>query len=264
MSVYDYQDEQAREDSLEAAHAAIREGKLIVLPTDTVYGIGADAFNAEAVQALLEAKGRGRDVPPPVLVGDSGVLHALGVDFPPIVEDLVDEYWPGALTIIVKAQPSLMWDLGETAGTVALRMPNHEAALALLKKTGPLAVSSANRHGKEAATSIMNAATQLGDAVEVYIDAGTSPGGVPSTIIDATVDPIEILRPGAISEEEIVEKFGPIFTPEDEPHESEEPVKNDSPAPDESAVKESGTAEDADAVGPATDHAPEGKDPSYG
>ncbi len=227
MSVYDYLNEDTREESLDAATSAIREGKLIVLPTDTVYGIGADAFNADAVGRLLDAKGRGREVPPPVLVGDPNVLHALGVDFPPIVEDLVDEYWPGALTVIVKAQPSLMWDLGETAGTVALRMPNHEAALALLKKTGPLAVSSANRHGRSAATSVMTAATQLGDSVDVYLDAGDSPLGTSSTIIDATVDPIQILRHGAITEDTIVERFGPVFTADEE--DGEEPTENPTP-----------------------------------
>lgn len=214
VSVYDYTDESTRDEALEAAAAAVKDGKLIVLPTDTVYGIGADAFNKDAVQALLDAKGRGREFPPPVLIGDPNVMHALGFDIPPIIEDLVEEYWPGALTVIVKAQPSLHWDLGNTKGTVALRMPDHEAAIALLKKTGPLAVSSANKHGGDAAKSVMDAAVQLGDAVEVYVDGGKSRIGESSTIIDATVNPPEILRRGALSEEEIVAKFGEIFTPE--------------------------------------------------
>ena len=214
VSVYDYTDESTRDEALEAAAAAVKDGKLIVLPTDTVYGIGADAFNKDAVQALLDAKGRGREFPPPVLIGDPNVMHALGLDIPPIIEDLVEEYWPGALTVIVKAQPSLHWDLGNTKGTVALRMPDHEAAIALLKKTGPLAVSSANKHGGDAAKSVMDAAVQLGDAVEVYVDGGKSRIGESSTIIDATVNPPEILRRGALSEEEIVAKFGEIFTPE--------------------------------------------------
>ncbi len=223
VSVYDYTDESTRDEALEAAATAVKDGKLLVLPTDTVYGIGADAFNKDAVQALLDAKGRGRQFPPPVLIGDPNVMHALGLDIPPIIEDLVEEYWPGALTVIVKAQPSLHWDLGETKGTVALRMPDHEAAIALLKKTGPLAVSSANKHGGEPAKSVMDAAVQLGDAVEVYLDGGTSRIGESSTIIDATVNPPEILRHGALSEEEIVEKFGEIFTPEktEDPEEGE-------------------------------------------
>ncbi|MCT1716358.1 L-threonylcarbamoyladenylate synthase [Dermabacter hominis] len=242
VSVYDYTDESTRDEALEAATAAVKDGKLIVLPTDTVYGIGADAFNKDAVQALLDAKGRGREFPPPVLIGDPNVMHALGFDIPPIIEDLVEEYWPGALTVIVKAQPSLHWDLGNTKGTVALRMPDHEAAIALLKKTGPLAVSSANKHGGDAAKSVMDAAVQLGDAVEVYVDGGKSRIGESSTIIDATVNPPEILRRGALSEAEIVAKFGEIFTPEkpvqpEDEHEGEgaETPQEHSPAGEDKA-----------------------------
>ena len=242
VSVYDYTDESTRDEALEAAAAAVKDGKLIVLPTDTVYGIGADAFNKDAVQALLDAKGRGREFPPPVLIGDPNVMHALGFDIPPIIEDLVEEYWPGALTVIVKAQPSLHWDLGNTKGTVALRMPDHEAAIALLKKTGPLAVSSANKHGGDAAKSVMDAAVQLGDAVEVYVDGGKSRIGESSTIIDATVNPPEILRRGALSEAEIVAKFGEIFTPEkpvqpEDEHEGEgaETPQEHSPAGEDKA-----------------------------
>ncbi|MCT1866470.1 L-threonylcarbamoyladenylate synthase [Dermabacter sp. p3-SID358] len=238
VSVYDYTDESTRDEALEAAATAVKDGHLIVLPTDTVYGIGADAFNKDAVQALLDAKGRGRQFPPPVLIGDPNVMHALGLDIPPIIEDLVEEYWPGALTVIVKAQPSLHWDLGETKGTVALRMPDHEAAIALLKKTGPLAVSSANKHGGDPAKSVMDAAVQLGDAVEVYLDGGKSRIGESSTIIDATVNPPEILRRGALSEEEIVEKFGEIFTPE----------KPEVPAEPESTSEAEPTSENSEAV----------------
>lgn len=233
VSVYDYTDESTRDEALEAAATAVKDGKLIVLPTDTVYGIGADAFNKDAVQALLDAKGRGREFPPPVLIGDPNVMHALGLDIPPIIEDLVEEYWPGALTVIVKAQPSLHWDLGNTKGTVALRMPDHEAAIALLKKTGPLAVSSANKHGGDAAKSVMDAAVQLGDAVEVYVDGGKSRIGESSTIIDATVNPPEILRRGALSEEEIVAKFGEIFTPEKPVRPEDEREDEGSEAPQE-------------------------------
>lgn len=233
VSVYDYTDESTRGEALEAAATAVKDGKLIVLPTDTVYGIGADAFNKDAVQALLDAKGRGREFPPPVLIGDPNVMHALGLDIPPIIEDLVEEYWPGALTVIVKAQPSLHWDLGNTKGTVALRMPDHEAAIALLKKTGPLAVSSANKHGGDAAKSVMDAAVQLGDAVEVYVDGGKSRIGESSTIIDATVNPPEILRRGALSEEEIVAKFGEIFTPEEPARPEDEHEGEGAEAPQE-------------------------------
>src|SRR5690606_37688672 len=222
VSVHDTQNPETREDALAAAVDAVRGGGLIVLPTDTVYGIGADAFTPQAVQDLLEAKGRGRDTPPPVLIGDHAVLMALATDLPEYVEDLAEALWPGALTIILTAQPSLTWDLGETRGTVALRMPEDETALELLRRTGPLAVSSANRHGKPAATSVLDAATQLGDAVEEYLDGGAARIGASSTILDATVTPAEIVREGAITKQQIIDVVGDIFTaPEPEPSEEE-------------------------------------------
>ena len=222
MSVHDTQNPETREDALAAAVDAVRGGGLIVLPTDTVYGIGADAFTPQAVQDLLEAKGRGRDTPPPVLIGDHAVLMALATDLPEYVEDLAEALWPGALTIILTAQPSLTWDLGETRGTVALRMPEDETALELLRRTGPLAVSSANRHGKPAATSVLDAATQLGDAVEVYLDGGAARIGASSTILDATVTPAEIVREGAITKQQIIDVVGDIFTaPEPAPCEED-------------------------------------------
>lgn len=238
MSVHDTQNPESREDALQAAVEAVREGRLIVLPTDTVYGIGADAFSADAVDALLDAKGRGRDTPPPVLVGDPSVLLALAVDVPDYAERLAEEFWPGPLTLILTAQPSLTWDLGETRGTVALRMPDDEVALDLLRRTGPMAVSSANRHGKPAALTVLDAATQLGDAVEVYLDGGTARIGTSSTIIDTTVEPPEIVREGALTREQIVEALGDIFTaPEPEPAED---------AADTDEQTDTGAAPDAD------------------
>ncbi|MBV7412244.1 threonylcarbamoyl-AMP synthase [Dermabacteraceae bacterium TAE3-ERU27] len=229
MSVYDCRDEKGRVEGIAAATEAIRNGKLIVLPTDTVYGVGADAFNADAVQDLLHAKGRDRQLPPPVLVGDTAVLHALGSEVPQCVEDLVERFWPGPLTVIVRSQPSLRWDLGETRGTVALRMPDHEVAIELLRETGPLAVSSANRHGRDAATTVVAAATQLGDEVEVYLDGGETVIREASTIIDATVEPPEIVRQGALSKEEIVAALGDIFAlPQEEEETSAEAGENDS------------------------------------
>ncbi|MGP9844260.1 L-threonylcarbamoyladenylate synthase [Brachybacterium sp. 107] len=211
MSVHDTQNPESRDAALTAATDAVRDGKLIVLPTDTVYGIGADAFTPDAVNALLDAKGRGRDVPPPVLVGDHAVLLALATDVPDYVEQLAEEFWPGPLTIILTAQPSLTWDLGETRGTVALRMPDDEIALALLRRTGPLAVSSANRSGKPAALTVLDAATQLGDSVEEYLDGGTARIGTGSTILDATVEPAEIVREGSLTKDQIIAVVGDIF-----------------------------------------------------
>ncbi|MEE1617084.1 L-threonylcarbamoyladenylate synthase [Brachybacterium sp. J153] len=233
MSVHDTQNPESRESALTAAVEAVREGRLIVLPTDTVYGIGADAFSPESVEALLEAKGRGRDTPPPVLIGDHAVLLALAVDLPPYVEDLADAFWPGALTLILQAQPSLTWDLGETRGTVALRMPDDEVALDLLRRTGPLAVSSANRHGKPAALTVLDAATQLGDAVEVYLDGGTARLGTSSTIIDTTVTPAEIVREGSLSREQIIEAVGDIFAAPHSEESGEESGEGSAAATDE-------------------------------
>lgn len=203
MSVQDTQNPESREEALAAAVDAVRDGELIVLPTDTVYGIGADAFTPDAVEALLEAKGRGRDTPPPVLIGDHAVLLALAVDVPDYVEELTDELWPGPLTLILTAQPSLTWDLGDTRGTVALRMPEDEVALELLRRTGPLAVSSANSTGQAAAKSAAEAQEMLGESVAVYLE-GDEPGtGVASTILDITSAEPQVVRLGGVSLEEL-------------------------------------------------------------
>lgn len=197
---------------LRAARTAIGRGELVVLPTDTVYGVGADAFQPEAVQRLLDAKGRTRQSPPPVLVPGIPTLDALAESVPDPVRALVAAFWPGALTIILPAQPSLTWDLGETRGTVALRMPADPLALELLSETGPLAVSSANLTGQPPATTAAEAERMLGDSVAVYLEAG--PGGsVPSTIVDATglsapQGRLRIVRQGAISDDAIFDIVG--------------------------------------------------------
>lgn len=184
--------------SIDEAVNVVARGGLVVLPTDTVYGIGADAFDADAVASLLAAKGRGRQMPPPVLVPDVRTVDGLATDVPDDARALLAAFWPGGLTVILRAQPSLAWDLGETRGTVALRMPDHEAALALLRRTGPLAVSSANVTGRPAALDADDARSQLGNAVAVYLDGGRVPGGVASTIVDATSGALRVVREGAI------------------------------------------------------------------
>lgn len=170
-----------------------------MLPTDTVYGIGADAFMPEAVNALLEAKGRGRHKPPPVLIADVMTMDALATEIPAEARALAEAFWPGPLTLILTAQPSLMWDLGETRGTVALRVPDHEVALELLGRTGPLAVSSANLSGADPAVEAADATAQLGDAVAVYLDAGTAGEQIPSTIVDCTQEVPRVVREGALT-----------------------------------------------------------------
>jgi len=196
---YDCADAQQREDGLVAAVNAIQQGQLVVLPTDTVYGLGADAFTPVAVASLLAAKGRGRNMPPPVLVGSVRAAAALTESLGAYGQDLIDEFWPGPLTLVFHSSPTLMWDLGDTMGTVAVRMPLHPVALDLLRRTGPMAVSSANLHGASAATTADEAQQQLGDAISVYLDGGPCADSVPSTILDLTGTVPRMLRAGAIS-----------------------------------------------------------------
>lgn len=203
------------------AVSAVRRGELIVLPTDTVYGVGADAFVAPAVTKLLEAKGRGREMPPPVLVGSVRAATALVDDLGVYGQDLIDEFWPGALTLVCRANPNLMWDLGETKGTVAVRMPMHELAVELLKETGPLAVSSANLSGQPAARNIDEAEKMLGDSISVYLDGGVSGHADPSTILDLTGPVPRLLRAGAVPVDKIRAVVGVLLTDDDEPEQDE-------------------------------------------
>jgi tRNA threonylcarbamoyl adenosine modification protein (Sua5/YciO/YrdC/YwlC family) len=199
------------------AVSAIRRGSLIVLPTDTVYGVGADAFTPRAINALLTAKGRSRDMPVPVLVGSVRAAQALVEDLGTYGQDLVDEFWPGALTLVCRASATLAWDLGDTKGTVAIRMPLHQLTLELLKETGPLGVSSANRSGASPARTADEAETQLGDSVEIYLDDGATGDAVPSSIVDLTGAVPRLLRAGAITEERLREVCGVLLTDEDTP-----------------------------------------------
>ena len=202
---FDMADPAERSDGIELAIAAVRRGELVVYPTDTVYGLGADAFKPDAVQALLDAKGRGRDMPVPVLVGSPRTLDGIAADVSDTARSLVEAFWPGGLTVVCRAQPTLQWDLGDARGTVAVRMPLHPVAIEVLLATGPMAVSSANRTGHPPATTADEAADQLGDSVSVYLDGGSSGDPVPSTIIDVTGDQPRLLRAGAIPEVQLRE-----------------------------------------------------------
>ena len=226
--IYDCSVDEEYATGMRLARAAIGRGALVVIPTDTVYGLAADAFNPDAVQKLLDAKGRDRQSPPPVLVPGIATLDALAENVPQPVRDLVAAFWPGGLTVILHAQPSLVWDLGETQGTVALRMPRNRVALDLLAETGPLAVSSANTTGLPSAIDVIGAEDMLGISVAVYLDGGVAgldyepigdrPGDTSSTIIDATGfdtngGKLVIVRNGVISRADIEAVIGQALAP---------------------------------------------------
>ena len=202
--LFDCADPDQRATGLMSAISAVKGGGLVVLPTDTVYGIGADAFNSEAVAALLAAKNRGRDMP-------VGVL-------PPAARELIQAFWPGALSLVVRHAPSLHWDLGDAAGTVMLRMPLQPVAIELLREVGPMAVSSANVSGQPAAVTAADAQVQLGARVEVYLDGGPSPQGAASTIVDVSGPQPRVLREGPVAVADVARVLGveaQALTPED-------------------------------------------------
>ena len=252
---YDCADPAQLLQGITQAELALRRGELVVLPTDTVYGIAAEAFDPVAVDGLLKAKGRGRDMPPPVLVGTVRAAMALVMDLADTGKDLIDEFWPGGLTLVCRSSPTLVWDLGETKGTVAVRMPLHHVALELLKKTGPLAVSSANVSGQPPATTADEAMAQLGDSVSVYLDAGPCPGDVPSTIVDLTGSVPRLLRRGVVSVERlqevvplaIVDDVDNDDVPEDVPDVVPEEAPEEIP---EDFAGDAGVADEAGGVAP--------------
>ncbi|MDT7663072.1 L-threonylcarbamoyladenylate synthase [Pseudonocardia sp. Cha107L01] len=205
---YDCAQPDSRLDGLAAAAGAVRAGQLVVLPTDTVYGLGCDAFNADAVRSLLATKGRGSSMPAPVLVGSWTTIDGLVSSVPRTARELIEAFWPGGLSLVLPHAPSLAWELGDTRGTVMLRMPLHPVALELLREVGPMAVSSANRSGSPPASTMDDARVQLGQAVSVYLDGGPATEGIASTIVDLTGAEPRILREGAVSAAQVVEVLG--------------------------------------------------------
>ncbi|MFF5793768.1 L-threonylcarbamoyladenylate synthase [Paeniglutamicibacter sp. NPDC012692] len=256
-SRFDALDSQQRDAGLAAAQAALSAQRCIVMPTDTVYGIAADAFSAQAVSTLLACKGRGRNMPPPVLIPAIQTMDGLAVDVPDDARALAEEFWPGALTLILQAQPSLTWDLGETRGTVALRVPDDEVARDLLAVTGPLAVSSANRTGQQAAATAAEAFEQLGESVDVYLEAGQRPvsgEALSSTIVDCTLNPPRVVREGALGLEALrVVVPGLLGLGEEPPAAETEPES--AAEPETATGPESDAAEDAGEASGATEPA---------
>lgn len=214
-NVYTLADPEQRSVAFADAKAALSASGLVVMPTDTVYGLACDAFDPTAVRRLLRAKGRGRDMPTPVLVASVDTMRALATNVSAQTRELAAALWPGGLTIICRQQPSLRWDIGDSRGTVALRVPDHPDAIELLLDNGPLAVSSANSTGMPPATTVSEAQEMLRDAVNVYLDAGPTAGPVPSTIVDATGEVLRVVRLGVISLGRLREIVTDIHAPED-------------------------------------------------
>ncbi|MBV7281515.1 MULTISPECIES: L-threonylcarbamoyladenylate synthase [unclassified Corynebacterium] len=203
--IFDCSQDDKRELGVRTAAAEVAEGKLVVLPTDTLYGLGCDAFNNQAVNQLLATKRRGPDMPVPVLIGSWDTVRGLVHTYTPNAQRLVEAFWPGGLSIVIEQAPSLMWNLGDTRGTVMLRMPLHPVAIELLRATGPMAVSSANISGQPPATTVVDAKQQLGNAVSTYLNGGECAMGQPSSIVDLSGNKTRLLREGAISAERIAE-----------------------------------------------------------
>ncbi len=206
--IYSCADETTRAEGMRAAVDAVRGGRLVVMPTDTLYGLGCDAFDNNAVASLLATKRRGPDMPVPVLLGSWETIQGLVREYSAQARALVEAFWPGGLSIVVPQAPSLPWNLGDTRGTVMLRMPLHPVAIELLREVGPMAVSSANISGKQPPTTAIAAKQQLGTAVSVYLDGGETPVGEPSSIVDLSGPAPRLLREGAISAERIGEVIG--------------------------------------------------------
>lgn len=206
--MFDCTDPAQRESGIASAISALKGGRLVVMPTDTVYGLGADAFDGEAVASLLAAKGRGRDMPVPVLVGSWHTIQGLVYTVPNSAKELIRAFWPGALSLVVRQAPSLQWDLGDANGTVMLRMPLHPVAIELLREVGPMAVLSANISGNPPAVTAAAAQEQLGDRVEVYLDGGPAEQQAASTIVDLTGAHPRVLRQGPVTLDAIAEVLG--------------------------------------------------------
>jgi L-threonylcarbamoyladenylate synthase len=188
--------------AIPTALAVLLGDGIVAFPTDTVYGVGALAFQPEGIERLYQVKQRSHTLAIPVLIGSPHELEKVTLDPGPIAIKLAERFWPGPLTLVVPRHPRLPDAISQTA-TIGVRIPNHPAALALLHQAGPMAVTSANLSGMAETHTAEEVLAQLGGRVELILDGGRSPGGVPSTVVDTTTDPVSILREGPISEAEI-------------------------------------------------------------
>jgi L-threonylcarbamoyladenylate synthase len=180
------------------ALAVLNAGGLVAFPTDTVYGVGALAFDGNAVESIYAAKERPVEKAIPILIGDLDQLENVGIDIPEIAHRLASRFWPGPLTILVPKRPDLPESVS-AASTVGVRIPDHEAARSLLRAAGPMAVTSANISGAQSPTTAQDVFEQLGGRIPLIIDGGRTPGGVPSTLVDCLAPDLKILREGPIT-----------------------------------------------------------------
>lgn len=183
---------------------------LLVVPTDTVYGIGVRPDRSDAISRLLAVKGRGRQMPPPIVGASWRQLSRFVAPTSFNVEQLSQRFWPGALTLILPTAKDFTWDLGDRVGTVAVRVPGFDPLLDLLAEVGPLALTSANLTGQPPARSCDEARAYFGDVVGAYLDGGASRIGVASTILDLSGDCPRIIRQGSVSSEELSAVVGPL------------------------------------------------------
>lgn len=201
------------EENLQAAAHALRAGQLVAFPTETVYGLGANALDQSAVQKIFIAKGRPVTNPIIVHVADVSNVKAVVADWPKNAQRLADRFWPGPLTLVLPKHAGLPNDVTAGGPTVGVRMPNHPVALTLLRMAGiPIAAPSANRSTELSPTAAQHVVKSLEGQVEFIIDGGPCPGGIESTVLDLTSDPPRILRPGLITAQQLEQVIGPVET----------------------------------------------------
>lgn len=190
-------------DLIARAREVLQKGGLVAFPTDTVYGLGALAFDGDAVKSIYFAKDRPVEKAIPVLIGDNTDLEKVSNSISDVVNKLVSRFWPGPLTVIVPKKPTLP-EAVSASETVGVRVPDHQVARALLRSTGPMAVTSANISGQPSPSTAQDVFQQLNGRIELIIDGGKTPGGVPSTLVDCTGRDFKIVREGPISLEQIL------------------------------------------------------------
>ena len=196
----------ANVEAIQTALDILQRGGLVAFPTDTVYGVGALAFDGKAVESIYKAKDRPIEKAIPVLIADAADMEKVGMDIPEVAYQLAARFWPGPLTCIIPKQPTLPEAVSAT-DTVGVRVPDHEVARTLLRTAGPMAVTSANISGQPSPSTAQEVFAQLGGRIDLIIDGGTTPGGVPSTLVDCTGGELKILREGPLTLEEINRKL---------------------------------------------------------